>query len=160
MPDLKRLHKDAIPAALERAERYRLLNEAAEAESICLDILAVDPENQQALVTLLLARTDQFGERLGVAVRRAEEVLPRLHDEYARAYYAGIICERHAKARLSHGGPGSEFAAYDRFRAAMSWYEKAEALCSPGNNDATLRWNTCARIMNGNPQLQPAPQER
>ena len=55
MSELKSLHKDAIPAALEKAERYRLLNEPGEAESICLDILHVDPENQQAIVTLLLA---------------------------------------------------------------------------------------------------------
>jgi len=93
-------------------------------------------------------------------VRRAEEVIPRLHDAYARAYYTGIVCERHAKARLANGGPGSEFAAHDQFLAAMHWFEKAEALAPPGNDDATLRWNTCARIMNGNPHLQPAPQER
>src|SRR5205085_11166530 len=53
MADLKRLHKEAIPAALEKAERYRLLNEPGEAESICLDILAADAENQQAIITLL-----------------------------------------------------------------------------------------------------------
>jgi hypothetical protein len=46
MSELKSLHKDAIPAALGKAERYRLLNEPGEAESICLDILHVDPENQ------------------------------------------------------------------------------------------------------------------
>ena len=160
MFELKTLSADAIPRSLERAERYRLLNEPAEAESICLDVLAVDTDNQHALVTLLLARTDHFGERLGAAVRRAEEVIPRLHDAYARAYYTGIVCERHAKARLANGGPGSEFAAHDQFLAAMHWFEKAEALAPPGNDDATLRWNTCARIMNGNPHLQPAPQER
>ena len=60
MPELKQLHKDAIPAALEKAERYRLLNEPGEAESICLDILAVDPDNQRAIITLLLAFTDRF----------------------------------------------------------------------------------------------------
>jgi hypothetical protein len=36
---LKVLRTGAIPAALERAERYRLLNEPTQAESICLDIL-------------------------------------------------------------------------------------------------------------------------
>lgn len=160
MFELKTLSRDAIPRSLEKAERYRLLNEAAEAESICLDILGVDPDNQRALVMLLLARTDQFDQRLGIAVRQAEEVVPRLQGEYERAYYSGIICERRARARLGQGGPGSEFAAYDCFRAAMDWYEKAEAICPPGNNDATLRWNTCARIMNGNPQLRAGPQER
>ncbi len=160
MFELKTLSREAIPRSLEKAERYRLLNEATEAESICLDILAVDPDNQPALVILLLARTDQFEERLGIAARLAEEVVPRLRGDYERAYYTGIICERRAKARLHYGGPGAEFAAYDCFRAAMHWYEKAEALCPPGNNDATLRWNTVARIMNGNAQLQAGPQER
>ena len=46
MSDLKALSREAIPAALEKAERYRLLNEPGEAESICLDILQADPENQ------------------------------------------------------------------------------------------------------------------
>ena len=160
MFELKTLSRDAIPRSLEKVERYRLLNEAAEAESICLDILAVEPDNQAALIMLLLARTDQFDRRLGVAVRQAEEVVPRLQGEYERAYYTGIIFERRAKAHLHHGGPGAEFAAYDCFRAAMQWYEKAEAICAPGNNDARLRWNTCARIMNDNPQLRAGPQER
>ena len=60
MFDLKPLNPDAIPKALQKAERYRLLNEPEEAESICLDILAIEPDNQQALVMLLLAQTDQF----------------------------------------------------------------------------------------------------
>src|SRR5262252_7883829 len=104
MPELKSLHKDAIPAALEKAERYRLLNEPGEAESICLDVLHIDPENQQALTMLLLALTDQF--ETGVDVNEARQVLPRLHGAYERAYYAGIICERRARARLKQGGPG------------------------------------------------------
>src|SRR5207248_11695595 len=58
MSELKSLSKEAIPAALEKAERYRLLNEPGEAESICLDILKADPENQQAIITLLLALTE------------------------------------------------------------------------------------------------------
>lgn len=158
MFELKILSTEAIPRSLQKAERYRLLNEPAEAESICLDVLRIDPDNQQALVMLLLALTDQFGT--GLDVNQAREVLPRLRDEYARSYYAGIICERKAKARLHQGTPGAEFAAYDWFREAMSWYEKAEGLSPPGNNDATLRWNTCARVIMRNPHLRATPQER
>jgi len=66
---LKLLHKEGIPAALDKAERYRLLNEPAEAESICLDVLAIEPDHQQALITLLLALTDQFEQ--GIADRQA-----------------------------------------------------------------------------------------
>src|SRR3989454_3897227 len=81
MFELKPLSKEAIPAALQRAERYRLLNEPAEAESICLDILQIEPENQAASITLLLALTDQFPEGEADAVVRAQEVLSCLNGE-------------------------------------------------------------------------------
>jgi len=160
MFQLKTLSREAIARSLEKAERYRLLNEPAEAESICLDILQIDPQNQTALVMLLLAFTDQFDKRLGPALNQARELLPHLQGAYERAYYAGIICERRAKAWLHHDGPGSAAAAYDCFREAMNWYEKAEAVCPPGNDDPALRWNTCARLLMRNPRLQPASAER
>ncbi len=147
MFELKPLSKEAIPQALEKAHLYRLLNEPAEAESICLDVLEIDPENQQALVTLLLALTDRFTKGYAIGATQAKEVLPRLKDEYQRAYYAGLICERQAKARLHQGTPGARFDAYEWLREAMSWYEKAEAIRPPGNDDAILRWNACARIL-------------
>ena len=107
MFELKRLSDEAIPAALEKALRYRLLNEPAEAESICHDVLQIDPENQQALVVLLLALTDRFGNGYTVSILQAEEVLSHLRDAYERAYYAGVICERRAKAQLRLGNPGA-----------------------------------------------------
>ena len=112
MFELKPLSREAIPAALEKANRYRLLNEPGEAESICHDVLRTEPENQQALVMLLLAITDQFGRGLGGSVAHAREVLPRLRDEYERAYYAGIIVERRGKALLHQGTAGAGFEAY------------------------------------------------
>src|SRR4029078_6073638 len=96
---LKPITKEGIPAALEKAERYRLLNDSSAAESICLDVLDVDPRNQEALVSLLLSITDQFLEELPDNVRRARDVLPPLTDEYERVYYAGIIIERRARAQ-------------------------------------------------------------
>jgi len=42
MFDLKPLSKNAIPAALAKAERYRLLNEPMQAASICEDVLRVE----------------------------------------------------------------------------------------------------------------------
>jgi hypothetical protein len=147
MFELKPLSRESIAAALDKAMRYRLLNEPGEAESICLDVLRIEPENQQALVILLLALTDRFGRGYAVGVTKAQEVLPRLRDAYERAYYAGIICERRAKCQLQQGGPGSGFEAFEFLREAMTWYEKAEALRPPGNDDALLRWNACARII-------------
>jgi hypothetical protein len=156
--ELKPLSKQAIPAAIEKAMRYRLLNEPGEAESICLDVLRADPQNQEALVILLLALTDRFGKGYAISDTQVQEVLSRLHNDYERAYYAGIICERKAKARLDHGGPGSGFMAYDCLREAMSSYEKAEAIRPAGNDDALLRWNACARIIARN-KLMPRPKE-
>jgi tetratricopeptide (TPR) repeat protein len=159
MFELKRLSEEAIPAALEKALRYRLLNEPAEAESICHDVLRIDPENQAALVTLLLALTDRFGKNYTVGITQAREVLSRLRDPYERAYYAGIVCERQAKAQLHRGYPGSGHDAYEFLREAMNWFEKAEALRPTKNDDALLHWNTCARIIMGN-QLTSRPEEK
>ena len=145
--ELKPITREGIPAALQKAERYRLLNESAAAESICLDVLEIDPGNQEALVSLLLSLTDQFAEELSEAVRRARDVLPRLSDEYDRAYYAGIICERRANAQLHRGALGSAEVASQGFRDAMGWYEKAEKMRPAGNDEAILRWNTCARML-------------
>ena len=158
MSDLKPLSREAIPAALEKAERYRLLNEPAEAESICLDVLRTDPENQPALIMLLLAVTDRFGKGYGVSDTQAKELLSRVTGDYERAYYAGILAERRAKAKLAQGTPGSRHYAYDGFRDAMSRFEKAEANRPAGNDDALLRWNTCARIIEKN-RLVPREEE-
>lgn len=144
--NLKPISKEGIPTALQKAERYRLLNDSSAAESICLDILSVDAANQQALVTLLLAITDQFGDE-SADVARARDVLPKLKDEYKRYYYAGIISERKAKSVLASGAMGVDEIAYDWFRDAMKWYEKAESTRPAGNDDAILRWNTCARML-------------
>jgi hypothetical protein len=146
MEELKTLTEEAIPGALERAERYRFLNEPAEAESICLDVLRISPDNQQAIIMLLLAVTDRFSKGYGVSDTQAKELLGRITGEYERAYYSGLLAERRAKAKLAGGGHGSSWA-YGLFREAMSCYEKAEAVRPPGNDDALLRWNTCARII-------------
>jgi hypothetical protein len=154
---LKPISKAAVGEALEKAKRYRLLNEPALAESICMDILDVEPDNQRALVTLLLAITDQFAH--GVAPVRARELLPRLKSEYEQSYYAGIVWERSAHAQLRKGAPTGSFGAYDAFVQAMRFYEQAIELQPVGNDDAILRWNTCARILMRNPNLRPKPDE-
>ena len=158
MYELKPLTASGIPAALEKAMRYRLLNEPVEAESICLDVLAVDSENQDALVTLLLALTDQFEQHLRASFRQARDLLPRLDSEYRQLYYDGIICERRAKVHLQRGGPGSSHVTYDWFRQAMDRFEQAAARSPEGNDDAILRWNTCARLMTRHPELGPEPE--
>ena len=147
MFQLKPIARTSISAALQKAERYRLLNEPQAAESICLDVLGVEPGNQQAVVMLLLSITDQFRGAPLEHEQRAREVLPRLQDEYKRAYYEGIICERRAMAQLGLGAPGTGAMAYDGFRDAMEHYERAERLRPEGNDEAILRWNTCVRTL-------------
>jgi hypothetical protein len=153
---LKPIDPAAIPKALQKAERYRLLNEPEEAESICLDVLAVEPDNQDALTTLLLALTDQFHHKEAACCCRAQELLPRLAGEYERHYYAGLIRERRASAHLGHAGPGCANGAFAWLTEAMACYEKAEALRPPHNDDAILRWNTCARLMQKHDLKPPA----
>ena len=158
MAELKSISKQAIPKALAKAEKYRLLNDPRNSESICRDVLRADAENPEALVMLLLALTDQFGKNLRVAVYHAEEVLPRIRDEYARTYYEGVVCERWAKAQAEQGVPG--YIVYDWLCRAMGLYEKATAISPPDNDDAILRWNACARIIKRNDQIKPKPQDQ
>jgi len=152
MFDLKPLDLDAVPAALARAERYRLLNEPGEAESICLDVLAVDPGNQPARITLLLALTDQFHEAFG-AHHSARDVLAGLTSDYDRAYYAGIVAERRAKAQFARAGAADAGGVHDWLMEAMHHFERAETLRQAGNDDARLRWNACVRFIQRHPQL-------
>ena len=158
MFELKPLHKDAIESALRKAERYRLLNEPGEAESICLDVLDADPQNQSARITLLLALTDQFADESG-AYPRARQALSHLESEYDRAYYGGMIAERRAKAQAGRR-TGASIGVYEWIRDAMDLYERAEALRPAGNDDAVLRWNGCVRFLARHPQLGPVSQER
>src|SRR5439155_16653856 len=123
------------------------LGESGLAESICLDILEADPQNDKAKVTLLLAITDQFRAAATGDVNRARQILPQLQGEYERNYYAGIISEREGIAIFHRGMTGSQFAVYEWLKEAMGYYEKAEAIRAAGNDDSILRWNTCARMI-------------
>jgi hypothetical protein len=156
-PELKTLSKEGIPAALERADKYRLLNEPSQAESICLDILRTDPQNEQAIIVLLLALTDQFAEH-NHDIARACSLLHQLKDEYQRSYYNGLICERQARAYLKRNSPGSGHLAHRYFEEALHHYQRAEELRAAGNDEALLRWNCCIRTIVTN-HLEPEPQD-
>lgn len=152
MPEFKPIAKTSIGRALARAERYRLLNEPREAESICRDILAVEPGNSDALITLLLALTDMFGA-MGVKRDEPLALLPRLTDEFARRYYAGVIDERWAKALLA--ARHQREVVFDFVHGALHHFEAAERLAPEGNDDAILRYNACLRLIERN-NLAPA----
>lgn len=156
---LKRLSSGSIGAALLKAERYRLLQEPWQAESICRDVLEVDPSNREALVTLILSLTDRFATETSGAVAAARELLPQLGGEYDRHYYEGIILERRGKSLLDLGAPGSGHAIYDWLEQAMECYERAERVRPAGNDDAVLRWNACARLIMKHQHVRPEAEQ-
>lgn len=156
---LKQLSAGGVTSALEKAQHYRLLNEPQEAESICLDVLAVTDADSathaQARITLILALSDQLEEDMG-CFELALNLIGELHG-YERIYYEGLLCERRAKAHHRRGGLFAGSVAYDWFRRAMDCFEAAaKAPGRPqGNEDAVLRWNTCARLLMRHADLSP-----
>ena len=144
-PQLKPISKDGVPAAISKAELYRNLNEPGEAESICRDILAIEPDNQPALRLLGLAITDQFTGGTADRYAEAASVFEQLTDRYNRVYHGGILHERKAKAQLAAGR--LPHTVLPVFEAAMRCFEEAEKIRPPENDDAILRWNRCVRLL-------------
>lgn len=155
MIELRKLSSESTGSALEKAKQYRLLNEPDEAESICLDILAAEPTHQEALITLFLALTDKFlDEGLNPAYEEAQKVIAQLDSDFCKSYYTGILFERRAKFHYKQDTPGSGAVAYDWFAKAMRAFDEALSGCDPGNQDALLRWNSCARFINRHQDLE------
>jgi len=159
MRELKPITSAGVPAALKKANRYRLLNDSLAAESICLDVLTVDPGNVEAIVTHVLSITDQFPGAPGGALARAQAAAEGLKDPYSYAYYHGIVCERWAKAIVHRNVPDAGTLAYEWVARALEWYEKAEALRPAGNDESILRWNTCVRMLHRDSSLRPREAE-
>jgi hypothetical protein len=157
MSKLKPISLESVPRALEKAERYRLLNEPFFAESICLDVLALDPNHQRALVIYILALSDQFAKG-AEGVPKSRAAVDRLKDPYDRLYYAGILSERRAASILERGGYGVGVAAWHHIQDAMRFYEQADALQQDSaNDDAILRYNTCLRLIDAHRLSEPEP---
>ena len=142
---VKRISTAGIAEAILKAELYRSLNEPEEAESICRDILTIEPQHQLALRLLGLALTDQFTGLGSDRSRETEEVFRQLKDPYERLYYTGILHERRAKAQLNAGQlPRTLVALFDH---ALHHFAEAEKIRPAGNDDAILRWNRCVRLL-------------
>jgi len=146
MLELKPISKNSIPKALVRAKHYRLLNEPWQAESICRDVLKIEPKHQQALLYLILSITDQFGNKNGSSSSaEANELCTHLKSKFEQEYYRGIIAERIGKTTLLRDTPRVKYIAYEFYRTAMKFFEEAEKIQPEGNQDAILRWNACVR---------------
>ena len=149
---LKPISQAGVAEAIAKAEVYRDLNEPGEAESICRDILALEPDNQNALRLLGLAITDQFIGAVSDRYLEAEDVFRALTSEYERLYHLGILKERKAKAQLCAGRP--PHTVYPIFEEAMQLFESAESIRPPGNDEAILRWNRCVRLLQSRPPFE------
>lgn len=142
---LKSISKAGIAEATAKVDLYRYLNEPEEAESICRDILAIDPQHQLALRLLGLTMTDQFAGRSSDRYHEVEETVQKLSERYERLYYTGILHERRAKAQLRAGQPPhTVLPLLDR---ALECFGEAEQIRPEGNDDAILRWNRCVRLL-------------
>ncbi len=159
MFELKRLSPSAVPSALAKAERYRLLNEPEQAQSICEDILRIEPGNRAALVMLILALTDLLPRHDTAPVSRMFELAAQLPSDYERLYYQGLIAERRGRALLHRSSPGRTRPAGDLLRQAMDAFERAEQIKPPDNDDALLRWNAIARLLDARPELATLDEE-
>lgn len=142
---LKSISHAGIAEALAKAELYRYLNEPEESESICRDILAIEPRQQLALRYLGLSITDQFMGGVSDRYREAEETFQKLTDPYERLYYSGILYERRAKAQLCAGQ--SPHTLLPLFERALNCFGEAEKIRPASNDDAILRWNRCVRLL-------------
>lgn len=158
MLEIKHLSKDSIPSALVKAKHYRLLNEPWQAESICRDILEVEPGQQKALLYLILAITDQFSPESSLKSTEAKQLCDLLEDKYEQKYYRGIIEERLGKAATRRRIPRAQYIAYEFYRNAMEYYSEAEKIRPESNQDVVLRWNACIRAIKEF-KLAPAPGE-
>ncbi|MDX1672536.1 MAG: hypothetical protein R3211_09365 [Balneolaceae bacterium] len=159
MPELKKISKDAIPQSIEKAMRYRLLNDPWQAESICRDILRTDPGNQKAVYVLILAVTDQFEGRFKKSLKHALKLVEKLEDKYEREYCRGLIFERQARAAFKRSTPRAGFIAHDYLINAMKHYDNAEEVRPETNEESILRWNACQRFIEQH-KIKPSPEEK
>lgn len=157
MKRLKKITKASVPRALKKVERYRLLNEPNEAESICRDILDIDPKNNEAQVMLILSLSDQLSEKM-TAYDEALELANNLKQPYERHYYQGLLCERRARAHFDRGAMGAGDLAYRWFQEALEHFDRAAKGRPKGNDDALFRWNAIIRTLEEHPEIQPLPE--
>jgi len=150
--ELKRLPRTSLEAAVAKAAHYRDLNQPEEAESICRDVLDVEPVNQTAWRLLGLALSDRFATGQAGLLEQAIDAFGRLTDEYDRVYHTGVAWERAAKAHVERNEAHSAVAAFEH---ALGLFERAEAM-RPDLPDPVLRWNRCVRLLASHPSLRIA----
>ena len=150
--ELKRLPRASVDAAIAKAEHYRDLNQPEEAESICLDVLDLEPGHVKAWKLLGLAITDRFPSGQVGLLEQAIHAFEKLPDPYERTYHLGVAWERAAKAHVEKNESHSAVASFEH---ALALFEKAEHM-RPDLPDPILRWNRCVRLLISHPPLRAA----
>jgi tetratricopeptide (TPR) repeat protein len=148
--ELKPLTERDLSAAIELAKHYRALNQPDEAESICRDVIAVAPDDEDAWRTLGLALTDRFPSAWMTLFDEACSAFARLRSEYERVYYTGIAWERYAKAQVAAGRAQNAIHAFEQ---ALERFETAERVGPKDEPKAILRYNCCIRALTSHPDL-------
>ena len=148
--ELKQLADKNLGAAIGLAAHYRNLNEPEQAESICRDVLAVAPENVDALRTLGLALTDRFAASWMTLFDEACATFRKLPSHYERTYYLGIAWERYALAQAAGGRCRN---AINAFEDAMEHFEKAQELAAKDDPSPILHYNRCVRAITDSAEL-------
>ena len=148
-----KIDKDSIEDVLERAKQYRSLLQPDMAISICMDIFAVDKNNQEALVIYILALTDQLSQSESkVHQKKITDSIKRLDSKFLQHYYSGIFFARQARSLLKHSM--SRSFAYEAFIEAIAEFEIAEKMAPEHCADPILRYNSCIRTIKKE-NLQP-----
>ena len=148
-----KIDKGSIEDVLERAKQYRSLLQPDMAISICMDIFAVDKNNQEALVIYILALTDQLSQSESkVHQKKITDSIKRLDSQFLQHYYSGIFFERQARSLLKHSM--SRSFAYEAFIEAIAEFEIAEKMAPEHCADPILRYNSCIRTIKKE-NLQP-----
>lgn len=147
------IHQDSINSVLDKARQYRSLLEPELAISICLDVFAVDENNQGALVIYILAMSDLHTHANAKApAQEISRAIAKLTSEFERTYYAGIALERKARALMKNAM--SRSFAYNLLMEAAALYNQAQPLAPKHCDDAILRYNACVRTI-ANEHLSP-----
>lgn len=155
MHEFKKISSEFIDEALAKADKYRMLNHPKTSESICRDVLDIDPGNQNAITLLIIAITGQFSNSQkypGTRLKDAQVWIKELADEYKKEYFAGLVLERWAKSKV-RDLPGADL--YEFFEEAMVHYDRAEKLAPHGDESAKLHYNFCIRFMDRHTHIRP-----
>jgi tetratricopeptide (TPR) repeat protein len=148
--ELKPLLSRNYDAALALAAHYRDLNQPEAAESICRDVLAASPTNEDAWRLLGLSLTDRFSTEWATLFDEAQAAFGKLSRDYDRMYFTGLAWERYARAKLDAALLDDAIAAYDE---ALRCFGQASELGPVEEPGPVLHYNRCVRALTSHPEL-------